>query len=153
MSLPRAIGRQLLPYIVQQGMSATKGLAYVKSQIGVGIRKTDFLADYREFSGMKLFEKPLRALKVHTKIPKNYMVETELRRAARYMVVGDAAIVNIETGETEVRKVSMYTKSAESQAALTEEYKEKMQEKEYKTDEMIVEVQWYVVKHFKGLAY
>jgi len=61
----RGLSRRFIPEMLKAGMSATAGLKLLRSE-GMGYRKTDFLADFRDFSGLAMKRDPLRA------IPKKY---------------------------------------------------------------------------------
>ena len=61
----QGIARRFIPEMLRMGMSATSGLKMLQGQ-GLGYRKTNFLADWREFSGTERKRDPLRA------IPKKY---------------------------------------------------------------------------------
>ena len=61
----RALSRRFIPEMLKIGMSATAGYNLLYDE-GMGYRKTDFLADFRDFSGLAMKRDPLRA------IPKKY---------------------------------------------------------------------------------
>ncbi len=61
----RGLSRRFIPEMLKAGMSATAGLKLLRSE-GMGYRKTDFLKDFRDFSGLAMKRDPLRA------IPKKY---------------------------------------------------------------------------------
>ena len=61
----RGLARRFIPDMLKLGWTATKGLDFLRSE-GVGYRRTDFLADWRDFSGRERKRDPLKA------IPKKY---------------------------------------------------------------------------------
>jgi len=61
----RGLSRRFIPEMLKAGMSATAGLKLLRSE-GMGYRRTDFLADFRDFAGVAMKRDPLRA------IPKKY---------------------------------------------------------------------------------
>lgn len=61
----RGLARQFIPEMLRIGMSTTAGLNLLRSE-GVGYRRQDFLADWRDFAGIAMKRDPLRA------IPKKY---------------------------------------------------------------------------------
>jgi len=61
----RGLSRRFIPEMLKAGMSATAGLKLLRSE-GMGYRRTDFLADFRDFTGVAMKRDPLRA------IPKKY---------------------------------------------------------------------------------
>lgn len=61
----RGLARRFIPEMLRLGMTATAGLNLLKAE-GMGYRRTDFLADFRQFAGTERKRDPLRA------IPKKY---------------------------------------------------------------------------------
>ena len=61
----RSLSRRFIPEMLKIGMSATAGYNLLYDE-GMGYRKTDFLKDFRDFSGLAMKRDPLRA------IPKKY---------------------------------------------------------------------------------
>lgn len=61
----RGIARRFIPDMLRMGMTATAGLSMLRDQ-GIGYRRTDFLADFRDLAGVAMKRDPLRA------IPKKY---------------------------------------------------------------------------------
>ena len=61
----RSIARRFIPEMLRMGWTTTKGLALLRAE-GMGYRRTDFLADWREFSGRAKKQSPLKV------IPKKY---------------------------------------------------------------------------------
>ena len=57
----RSIARRFIPEMLRMGWTTTKGLALLRSE-GMGYRRTDFLADWREFSGREKKRDPLKAI-------------------------------------------------------------------------------------------
>jgi len=57
----RGLSRRFIPEMLKAGMTATAGLSLLRSE-GMGYRKTDFLADFRDFSGLAMKRDPLRAI-------------------------------------------------------------------------------------------
>lgn len=61
----RGLARRFIPEMLRLGMTTTAGLSLLRTE-GMGYRRTDFLSDWREFSGLARKRDPLRA------IPKKY---------------------------------------------------------------------------------
>jgi len=61
----RGLARQFIPEMLRIGMSTSAGLNLLRSE-GVGYRRQEFLADWRDFAGVAMKRDPLRA------IPKKY---------------------------------------------------------------------------------
>jgi len=61
----RGLARRFIPEMIKLGMTTGGGLGLLRLE-GMGYRRTDFLADWREFSGLARKRDPLRA------IPKKY---------------------------------------------------------------------------------
>jgi len=64
-SVNRYLARAIMPEMIRQGMSRVAGLSLLKSE-GIGVRRQDFLSDWRDFAGVAMKRDPLRA------IPKKY---------------------------------------------------------------------------------
>ena len=61
----RGLARRFIPEMLRLGMTTSAGLNLLRGE-GMGYRRTDFLADWREFAGIERKLDPLRA------IPKKY---------------------------------------------------------------------------------
>jgi hypothetical protein len=61
----RGLARRFIPEMLRLGMTTTAGLNLLRGE-GMGYRRTDFLADWRQFAGTERKRDPLRA------IPKGY---------------------------------------------------------------------------------
>jgi len=61
----RGLARRFIPEMLRLGMTTSAGLNLLRVE-GMGYRRTDFLADWREFAGVERKRDPLRA------IPKKY---------------------------------------------------------------------------------
>lgn len=61
----RGLARRFIPEMLRLGMTTTAGLSLLRGE-GMGYRRTDFLADWRQFAGIERKRDPLRA------IPKKY---------------------------------------------------------------------------------
>jgi len=61
----RGIARRFIPDMLQKGWTTGGGLSYLKKK-GLGYRKQDFLADWRQFSGQERKRDPLKS------VPKKY---------------------------------------------------------------------------------
>ena len=58
----RGIARRFIPEMLQMGWTTTAGLKYLQGQ-GLGYRRTDFLADWREYEGRERKRDPLKAIR------------------------------------------------------------------------------------------
>ena len=71
----RGLARRFIPEMLKIGMSTSAGLNLLRSE-GMGYRRQDFLADWRDFAGIARKRDPLRA------IPKKYRpTEATIQRA------------------------------------------------------------------------
>lgn len=60
-SANRWIARQVIPDMIRMGMKRTPALSFLQD-LGVGVRKTDFLSDWREKEGVERKRDPLQAI-------------------------------------------------------------------------------------------
>jgi len=60
-SMNRWLARQVIPDMIKMGLTRAAGLRVLQGE-GVGVRKTDFLADWREKEGVERKRDPLRAI-------------------------------------------------------------------------------------------
>ena len=74
----RGIARRFIPEMLQMGWTTTKGLDYLRGQ-GLGYRRRDFLADWREFEGRERKRDPLKA------IPKKFKPTWDTIEKAEYV--------------------------------------------------------------------
>jgi len=64
-SVNRFIARAIIPEMLRMGLTSAAGLRVLQGE-GIGVRKTDWLSDWRDFAGIAMKRDPLRA------IPKKY---------------------------------------------------------------------------------
>lgn len=60
-SINRWIARQIIPDMLKMGLTRAAGMRVLQGE-GVGVRKQDFLDDWREKAGLELKRDPLRAI-------------------------------------------------------------------------------------------
>ena len=76
----RAIVRRFIPEMLQLGWTASKGLQFLRHpDIDLGIPRTDWLADWREFEGRGRKRDPLKAIR------KDFYPTPETIEAAAYI--------------------------------------------------------------------
>lgn len=57
----QGIARRFIPEMLKMGLTQAAGLRMLQGQ-GLGYRKTNFLSDWREFSGMEMKRDPLKSV-------------------------------------------------------------------------------------------
>ena len=60
-SMNRWIARQVIPDMLKMGLTRAAGMRVLQGE-GVGVRKQDFLDDWREKAGLELKRDPLRSI-------------------------------------------------------------------------------------------
>lgn len=103
----RAIVRSMMPKLVVKFPSANAALGYlINSPVG-GIRKTDFLADWRQFLGIKRKRDPLKHVR-KSYVPSSAVIEsTHDNQSKRYKAVYKVTGELLSTGEIVEYEVSV----------------------------------------------
>lgn len=104
-ALRRVAAREMIPKLFGQGYSATAALR-VFSDIGPGLRRKLWLADWREIIGAKKLERTYRFIPKKYRLSFQMMAPAEVRQKHEFRYVFDAYGKNLETGEQEIRTVS-----------------------------------------------
>lgn len=80
----RGVIRKLMPRAIASGILPTQYLSMCQLSYGKAYRKTDFLADWREFAGIEKKRNPLRAI-IPTKRPtENTIQPTEYEQHKKF---------------------------------------------------------------------
>ena len=79
----QGIARRFIPEMLQMGVSASAGLRMLQSQ-GLGYRRTLFLADWREFSGIARKVDPLRAIPKKHRPTEATIQRTEFQQTKKF---------------------------------------------------------------------
>lgn len=148
----RAAFRAMVPLWAELGYTFN-AMTLKARDLGLSFRRITMLSDIRSVMGLIRGEVAAKGVDPDERYPKTKMVETDLARAYRYRVYGWAEYLNMDTGETDRRRISMYTDewlSLKDQAAIWErEQKDEYGEKR----EIIDSVKFTVVEHNRGLKY
>lgn len=149
----RVIAKSLLPGWIAAGFSAAESFRKLQAVAGGGYRRTEWLADYREAKGVVVNEIPIAKMRMETPIPRNVMIETELRRPRRYLIKARASFEGAKPGEIIERHISWYTETAQSKEQLIDEYLEKLAPKKYEDIELPFEIRIRAIHHNIGMDY
>ena len=136
-SINRWIARQVIPDMLRMGITRAAGMRVLQGE-GVGVRKQDFLDDWREKAGLELKRDPLRAIP-----PKGRPTERTIERTTapqrqkfnyNYKITGFDPVLDQEVKEF-ITVASDDLISMEKALNIAEEKAE-----EYKTDIDIAEL-------------
>ncbi len=78
----RGVARRFIPEMLQNGWTTGRALNYLKSQ-GLGYRRTDFLLDWRQFTGQDRKRDPLKAIPKKYKPTWSTITMSEYRQTAK----------------------------------------------------------------------
>lgn len=104
-TLRHALARAVIPKFINMGYSASAALRTF-SDIGPGLRRKVWLADWREISGSKKLERTYRFIPKKIRLSFQMMAPTESKQQRMYKYIFDVVGTNIETGAAETRTVS-----------------------------------------------
>ena len=108
MALRKAIGQAIFKLMVPEMASAAEMMRRAK-KLGGSYRKTEMLADIREYTGRLKYQYQITRLSGDSAVPKSYMNEVKLKEpGANYQVWGKASFYDQNTGETYDHTVSFY---------------------------------------------
>ena len=125
----QGVARRFIPEMLRMGMTSAAGLRMLQGQ-GLGYRKTNFLADWREFAGTERKRDPLRAIPKKYRPTENTIQRTEFEQKKKfhynYKIEGYDMIVQADTEEwvTVASDDLMSMEEAEEEAKrLADQYK------------------------------
>jgi len=95
----RGLARTYIPSLFEQGLSANKALDFLKEQ-GLGYRRQDFLADWRETSGLKAKEDTFKYIRKDFKPTAATITITEESLSREYSYIFRITGRDSLTGET-----------------------------------------------------
>lgn len=108
MPLSRAIGQAIFKQLAPELMSATKMIAVARN-LGGTYRKTDMLADIRQYTGRIKYQANIMAMGGNNIVPRGWMVEVKLNEpGANYRVFGKATLYDWNSGMPIEQTVSFY---------------------------------------------
>ncbi len=128
----RAVWRMLVPSLYEQGFSFRGAMAVMRESYGA-LRTATALTDWRSILGIIKGEYAARSVDPVKKFPQNKMVETDLGRAFKYRVYGQATYTDLMTGESTIKMVSMYTDTWFSKEEWAKEYERWKEKEAYET--------------------
>lgn len=79
----RGIARRFIPEMLQKGLTSGGGMDLLKLK-GMGYRRKDFLADWREYSGRERKRDPLRSIPKKHRPTWDTIEESEYDQAAKF---------------------------------------------------------------------
>lgn len=120
-SLRRTFGRMFIPESFSKGYSAIKTLDILKG-LGYSYRKTDFLADWREITGVKKVENAYRFIPKRHKPSLNLITEASTRLKKNYTYLYDVRLTDRVTGEVWHRDYRMCMDTLESVGFMEDEF-------------------------------
>jgi len=128
----RGLARRFIPEMLQKGWTTGAALSYLKSQ-GLGYRRQNFLADWRQFSGQERKRDPLKAIPKKYKPTWDTIQMSETRQTAKlhysYKVEGYDTFTQQKTEEwiTVASDQVLTMEQAEAEAKrLMEKYKSEL---------------------------
>ena len=124
MGLSKAIGQAIFKSLVPEGLPAG-AMIKIAQKLGGSYRRTEMLADIRQFTGRVKYEAQIRNLHSDIKVPKAWVVETHLSEPnANYRVFGKANFYDLRTGQVHQQTVSFYHTEHQSKKNYADEFKE-----------------------------
>ena len=148
----RAVWRAFIPAFFSQGYTFRGAIAMLRG-LGYGLRTTVALTDWRSINGLIRGQYAARNVDPAKRYPQNKMVETDLGRAYKYRVYGQATYTNIATGEESSKIVSLYTNTWFSKQGWAKEFERWKEKMEYETGWLISNVDMKVAEHNAGFSY
>jgi len=100
LSTMRGLSRRFIPEMLKAGMSATAGLKLLRSE-GMGYRRTDFLKDFRDFSGLAMKRDPLRAISKKYRPTEATIQRVDLKQKKKFYYNYKIEGVNLYTNKME----------------------------------------------------
>jgi len=150
--LNRALFRAMIPTFIGLEWTST-AMTNQALRMGVSYRRTNMLADIREFTGLMRHETAIRATPSTVRVAKFDMTEVDLRRARRYRGFADATYRNIETGEQVTKPISFYDDELRTEDEWSDVFDEDRRLAEYKPGEELVGFTLTAVEHQSGWDY
>lgn len=151
-SMPRYLGRMVLPKLVKKGLSTPAIIRYLRGHTGSWSR-TVMLGDIREVQGIAQFGKAVKSLS-STAIPvKGIMVEADLKAARKYRVFGTAKYINKETARTTYEPISFYDDTLRTKQDWSNEYIRMKETEQYREEVVCETVDIFAIEHNKGFRY
>lgn len=97
-SMTRTLGRLFIPELFSMGLSASAGIGVLK-KMGYSYRWQDFLADWREATGLRKLEPAFKFIPKKNKPSLSAFIPTETLIRTKYQYVYKATLTNKITGE------------------------------------------------------
>ncbi len=128
-AIRRGLARSIIPKLFNKGFSASAALKYFK-KIGPGLRRSLWLADWREITGAKKLERVYRFIPRKLRLSKGLMAPSNTFQRMKYKYVYDTEVEDMDTKERSVRTQSMESDVNLSIEEAEREWLEKMQDEE-----------------------
>ena len=108
MPFAKAIGQAIFKQLAPEAMSAA-AMIKVAQKLGGSYRRTEMLADIRQYTGRIKYQLNIESLRANSAVPRGWMVETTLNEPlAKYRVFGKAKFYDLRTGAVHEQTVSFY---------------------------------------------
>ncbi|KKN25067.1 hypothetical protein LCGC14_0888500 [marine sediment metagenome] len=151
-SMARYLGRMVIPKLIKKGYNTVAIGRYLRKTTGTWRRAT-MLVDIREAKGLITFGKKVQGLSLKSAIPKNLMVETELRGIHKYRVIGMSKKVHVVTGHVKYEMLSIYSTRLKTKEGWSQEFIEKQPLTGSDPEYLVEEVDIFGIEHQEGSRY
>ena len=128
----QGMARTYIPSLIQQGFGANKGLSWLKDQ-GLGYRRKEFLADWREFTGREAKKDVTKYIRKDYKPTAATMSVTSENLSAQYSYVYEAKGRDSITGEEKTMDWRYATDELMSMEDVESAIEEDIKKEEYET--------------------
>lgn len=152
MPIERAFARVVIKAMIPEGFSQRAIMREVR-RLGYGYRTKTMGSDIRRLSGRYLNEGYVKKLDPAAVVPKDLMVEGELKRSFKYRIHGDATYLDRDTGEYITQKGSLYTDRYISKEGMERDFIEKKPRPRTPPRYMAVGFDVTSVEHNEGFDY
>jgi len=149
----RALARAMFPEWASKGWSAARMIRGLKTLKIPTYRRSIMLADIRVSMDTIKFTPKVLGLKANVRVPKSAMVETELRKDAKYRIFARSKERDIETGRVSYPHKSIYTNKLGSKDEYADDFIEIAEKGGAGTYKVVEEIQIIGIQHFKGRTY
>lgn len=149
----RALARAMFPEWALGGWSAARMIRRLKVLKIPTYRRVVMLRDIRSAIDTVQFTPKVMKLKTTVRIPKTIMVETELRRDAKYRILARVKERDLATGRITYPHKSIYTNLSGTKEDYAGEFMSVMEQKGADKYKFTEEIEILAIQHFKGYTY
>lgn len=139
--LARVAAHALLPQFVRMGISANESLRQFK-RMGYAMRRTDFLAEYRNVAGVARARPYMSALTRNVRPDPLKLAGRDMFDAPSYKLRGKAFFVNKTTGEVHEQWVTLYDNYLRSKNEYMSEFENQFGERFIEYDSQLTDIVW-----------